>query len=96
VADRNPHALENVAELVLENPRVGIDAAVHPLAKLELRVGKPLLVILRRHFKSLLGVFLKIEGATTTCIGTISTIASNSNGTLTLMNRLGGSKVPIF
>src|SRR5262245_54799479 len=50
VADRNPHALENVAELVLENPRVGIDAAVHPLAKLKLRVGEPLLVILGRHF----------------------------------------------
>src|SRR5262245_13139002 len=96
VADRNPYALENVAELVLENPRVGVDAAVHPLAKLELRVGEPLLVILRRHFKSLLGVFSKIEGATTTCIGTISMIASNSNGTLTLVNRPGGSKVPIF
>src|SRR5262249_6676459 len=49
VADRNPHALENVAELVLENLRVGIDAAVYPLAELKLRVGKPLLVILRRH-----------------------------------------------
>src|SRR5262245_8287701 len=61
VADRNPHALENIGELVLENPRVGIDTAVHPLAELELRVGEPLLVILRRHFSP--PVFPSPEGA---------------------------------
>ena len=37
-------------ELVLENSRVGIDAAVHPLAELERRVCEPLLVIFCRHF----------------------------------------------
>jgi hypothetical protein len=37
-------------KLVVENPRVRIDAAVNPLTKLERRVREPLLVILRRRF----------------------------------------------
>src|SRR5258705_4645963 len=38
VADRDPRTLENVLKLVLENPWVGIDAAVNPLTRLERRI----------------------------------------------------------
>src|SRR5262245_870521 len=74
VADRNPYALENVAQLILENLRIGIDAAVHPLAQLELRVGEPLLVILRRHFSP--PDFPSLEGADYTRDSNRSVISS--------------------
>src|SRR5262249_9270192 len=50
VANRDPRTLEDVLKLVLENPRVGIDAAINPLTRLERRIRPPLLVVLCRHF----------------------------------------------
>ena len=50
VANRDPRTPENVFKLVLENPWVGVDAAVNPLTRLERRVRQPLLVVLCRHF----------------------------------------------
>src|SRR5258708_40064014 len=50
VANRDPRTPENVLKLVLENPWVGIAAAVTPLTRLERRIRQPLLVVLCWHF----------------------------------------------
>src|SRR5262249_40297089 len=45
VANWDPRTLENVLKLVLENPRIGIDAAINPLTRLERRIRQPLLLV---------------------------------------------------
>src|SRR3990170_5615480 len=52
MTDGHPRPLEDVLQLVLEDLRVRVDAAVDPLTALKGRFSSPLLVVLCRHCNS--------------------------------------------